>query len=115
MNRRSPEAKNRYGLEDVERFQSLQLEILDLFAALVRPRGRLVYVTCSFLDGECDEVVKIFEELHPQFSASPSCWASKRLPAACLDGHKIRIGPSTTGTDAFFIASWRLEKQGEDD
>ena len=113
--RRNPEAKNRYGLEDVERFQSLQLKILERFAALVRPSGRLVYVTCSFLDGECDEVVKIFEERHPQFSASPSFWASKRLPATCLDGHKIRLGPSTTGTDAFFIASWRLEKPGRSD
>ena len=101
--------------EDVERFQSLQLKILERFAALVRPSGRLVYVTCSFLDGECDEVVKLFEERHPQFSASPSFWASKRLPATCLDGHKIRLGPSTTGTDAFFIASWRLEKPGRSD
>ena len=113
--RRNPEAKNRYGLEDIKRFQSLQLEILERFAGLVRPRGRLVYVTCSFLEGECDEVVKLFEERHPEFSASPSFWASKRLPAACLDGHKIRLGPSSTGTDAFFIASWRLEKQGGDD
>ena len=113
--RRNPEAKNRYGLEAITRFQSLQLEILERFAGLVRPRGRLVYVTCSFLEGECDEVVKLFEERHPEFSASPSFWASKRLPAACLDGHKIRLGPSSTGTDAFFIASWRLEKQGGDD
>lgn len=108
--RRNPEAKNRYGPEDVERFQSLQLEILERFAGLVRPRGRLVYVTCSFLDAECDEVVELFEKKHPEFSPSPSFWASKRLPAVCLDGHKIRLGPSTTGSDAFFIASWQLEK-----
>lgn len=113
--RRNPEAKNRYGSEDVVHFQALQLEILERFASLVRPRGRLVYVTCSFLDAECDGVVKLFEERHPEFSPSPSFWAGKRLPAACLDGHKIRLEPSTSGTDAFFVASWRLEKQATPD
>ena len=113
--RRNPEAKHRYEEKDVLEFQALQLEILERFASLVRPRGRLVYVTCSFLEAECDEVVRLFEERHPEFTPSPSFWAGKRLPPACLDGHKIRISPSDAGTDAFFIASWKLEKhQGEE-
>lgn len=113
--RRNPEAKNRYGEKDVRRFQSLQLEILERFASLVKPRGRLVYVTCSFIEAECDEVVQLFEERHPEFVPSPSFWAGKRLPAACLDEHKIRLGPSISGTDAFFIASWKLEKPATKD
>ena len=75
--RRNPEAKNRYGEKDVRRFQSLQLEILERFASLVKPRGRLVYVTCSFIEAECDEVVQLFEERHTDFVPSPSFWAGK--------------------------------------
>ena len=105
--RRNPELKLRYTDEDVRNFHDLQLSILERFAPLVRKRGRLVYVTCSFLEEECESVADAFEAAHPDFERSPSFWASTRLPATAMRENRIRLDPVTTQTDAFFIASWR--------
>jgi len=111
--RRNPELKMRWDDEDLERFQSTQIAILERFAPLVRKRGRLVYITCSFLREECEDVVEAFEAAHPEFESSPSFFASKCLPSGCIDAHKIRLSPMTTQTDAFFIASWRRRKDSQ--
>ena len=62
---------------------------------------------------ECEEVADKFEAAHPEFEPSPSYWASTRLPSLAIEGHRIRLDPSTTQTDAFFIASWRRKKPGD--
>ena len=111
--RRNPELKMRWVETDLARFGALQRSILARFAPLVRPGGRLVYVTCSFLREECEDVAGAFEAAHPEFEPSPSYWASTRLPPIAIDGHRIRLDPLATETDAFFIASWRRSKATE--
>jgi len=105
--RRNPELKRRYGPEDVETFAALQLSILERFAPLVKPDGRLVYITCSFLRGECEDVAAAFEERRPEFQGYVSDWAKAHLPATCVEGNRIRIDPVRTATDAFFVAQWK--------
>jgi 16S rRNA (cytosine967-C5)-methyltransferase len=105
--RRNPELKLRYGPRHVAEFHVRQLAILDRFAPLVRPGGRLAYAACSFLRQECDAVADAFEAAHPEFAPSPSEWAARRLPAECLRGARIAMDPVSTKTDAFFLSLWR--------
>ncbi len=113
--RRNPELKMRHQESDVAEFQELQLSILERFAPLVRARGRLVYVTCSILPEECEQVADAFEAAHPEFEPSPSYWAGQTLPSVAIDGHRVRLDPLTTETDAFFVASWRRSATSDQD
>ena len=104
--RRNPELKRRYGEEDAASFARLQLSILERVTPLVKEGGRLSYVTCSFLSEECEEVAIAFESHHPEFEPSPLAWAAEHLPPGCVEGHRLRLDPLLTGTDAFFLACW---------
>ena len=50
--RRRPEDAWRLTAEEVEKLHGLQVRILSQATKLVKPGGRLVYVTCSLLDAE---------------------------------------------------------------
>jgi len=101
--RRSPEARWRLTEPGVERLVALQRRLLDVAAELVRPSGRLVYVTCSLLDEEGPEQVGAFLAAHPGWTADPP-----QLPLGQRRGPGTRLTPFRDGTDGFFIA--RLEK-----
>ena len=58
--RRNPDAKWRLTPEDLAELTALQAEILDSAERLVRPGGRLVYVTCSLLREENEAQVERF-------------------------------------------------------
>src|SRR6185369_249647 len=58
--RRNPDLKWRYGPERIEALARQQLAILEGAAVLVKPRGRLVYATCSMLGAENEAVVDRF-------------------------------------------------------
>jgi 16S rRNA (cytosine967-C5)-methyltransferase len=105
--RRNPELKLRYGPEDIAAFARTQREILERFAPLVRPGGRLAYSTCSLLAAENEGVARAFAGAHPEFEPLRSDWARARLPLPALDGDFIRLDPLRTGTDGFFLAMWR--------
>jgi 16S rRNA (cytosine967-C5)-methyltransferase len=53
---------------DVSRLSRLQQELLDHAATLVRPGGRLVYVTCTLEAEENEAVVTAFLERNPSFA-----------------------------------------------
>ena len=101
--RRNPEARWRLTPEDLERFAAAQAHILDVAAKLVRPGGRLIYVTCSLLDAEGAGQVDDFMARHADWSAQAPV-----LPLGRARGPGIRLTPYHDGTDGFFIA--RLEK-----
>ena len=112
--RRRPEDAWRLEAEEVERLHALQVAILDRAAALVKPGGRLAYVTCSMLSREDEQSADAFEAAHPEFrplaikAALPgkpfSPAAHERLADLAAGGHRLRLSPHSTGTDGFFIA-----------
>jgi 16S rRNA (cytosine967-C5)-methyltransferase len=65
--RRRPEDAWRLTADEVERLHALQVRILGQAARLVRPGGRLVYVTCSMLSRENEATADAFEAANPQF------------------------------------------------
>lgn len=97
--RRNPEARWRLAPADVERFAAAQAHILAVAAELVRPGGRLVYVTCSLLDAEGMDSAAAFLAAHPGWSADPPV-----LPLGRARGAGVRLTPFHDGTDGFFIA-----------
>ena len=97
--RRNPEARWRLDETELARLASLQSELLDVAARLVKPGGRLVYVTCSLLDEEGKDQFDAFLDRHNIFSAQDF-----PLPAGRKRGNGLRLTPYHDGTDGFFIA-----------
>lgn len=98
--RRNPEARWRLSEKELDRLMALQARLLAAGAKLVKPGGRLVYVTCSLLDGEGAGQVGNFLADHPGWRAEPI-----DLPAGRPRGPGLRLTPHHDGTDGFFIAS----------
>ncbi|WP_395649925.1 RsmB/NOP family class I SAM-dependent RNA methyltransferase [Brevundimonas sp.] len=112
--RRKPEDAWRLKPENVARMRTLQMAIVARAAKLVKPGGRLVYVTCSMLRQENESTMDAFEEDHPGFAPVPMAEAvgsphltdtgRNRLVELAEGGHRLRLSPATTGTDGFFAA-----------
>jgi 16S rRNA (cytosine967-C5)-methyltransferase len=101
--RRNPEARWRLDEAGLARLVELQRHVLEVAAPLVRPGGRLVYVTCSLLDDEGAGQVDGFLARHPGWRSVPP-----QLPLGRPRGRGVRLTPFCDETDGFFIA--RLEK-----
>jgi 16S rRNA (cytosine967-C5)-methyltransferase len=111
--RRHPEDAWRLKPDEVERLHALQLRILAQAAQLVKPGGRLVYVTCSVLGRENEAVADAFEAAQSGFRpvavadllASPALTdAARARLAEAASGHRLRLSPASTHTDGFFAA-----------
>jgi 16S rRNA (cytosine967-C5)-methyltransferase len=97
--RRNPEARWRLDEIELARLVQLQAHILDLAVGLLKPRRRLVYVTCSLLDAEGAEQFEALLTRHPQLAVQPLA-----LPLGRERGKGTRLTPLHDGTDGFFIA-----------
>jgi len=104
--RRNPDAKWRLGPEDLAELAALQAEILDSAQRLVKPGGRLVYVTCSLLTEENEQQVAHFLARHPAFTLLPvgPVWRAVIGTEAPAEGEMLRLTPARHGTDGFFVA-----------
>lgn len=124
--RRHPEDAWRLTPEEVERLHALQVRILGQAAKLVKPGGRLAYVTCSMLSRENEATADVFEAAHPGFKAvipppqgegdhaQRSGGGAAHAPlrrlaelgatSPCGGGMRFRLSPAATGTDGFFFA-----------
>src|SRR5947208_6541267 len=69
--RRNPDAKWRMRPGALEVRLKDQAEVLDRAAALVKPGGRIAYITCSVLRSENGAQVQAFTGRHPEFSVVP--------------------------------------------
>jgi 16S rRNA (cytosine967-C5)-methyltransferase len=87
--RRRPEDCWRLTEDEVARLHGLQVAILGRAARLVKPGGRLVYVTCSMLTAENEASADAFEARHPAFTPIRT---------------RLRLSPASTNTDGFFAA-----------
>jgi 16S rRNA (cytosine967-C5)-methyltransferase len=108
--RRRPDAKWRLKPETLAQRLREQRAILSLAAPLVKPGGRLVYVTCSVLPEENVDQIASFLSDHADFVASPwrRAWAAgvaADLPtSAGAAEDALLLTPARHGTDGFFIS-----------
>ncbi len=69
--RRNPDAKWRMRPGALEVRLKDQAAVLDRASALVKPGGRIAYITCSVLPAENGEQVQAFVTRHPEFAVVP--------------------------------------------
>jgi 16S rRNA (cytosine967-C5)-methyltransferase len=110
--RRNPEARWRLAERDLRQLADRQREILEAYADLVVPGGRLIYATCSVLDEENAAVVDAFLRDHPAFEPVPVKEIVGRERALAMgDGEALRLLPHVHGTDGFYARVLRRRRQ----
>jgi 16S rRNA (cytosine967-C5)-methyltransferase len=105
--RRNPDMKWRQRPEDIEQLKAKQAAILTAAAELVRPGGRLVYATCSFLAEENEDIVRAWQAKQPQFQVIPAGDILPHSDSMRFHDEYLRVLPTTHGTDGFFAALFR--------
>ena len=113
--RRNPDAKWRMRPGALEVRLKDQVEVLDRAADLVKPGGRIAYVTCSVLPPENGAQVRGFVERHPEFAVVPpeetasALWdrAEDFAATALRSPEGWLMTPRRTGTDGFFVSVLR--------
>jgi 16S rRNA (cytosine967-C5)-methyltransferase len=99
--RRHPDIKLLRRPDDIDRFAATQRKMLVKCAGMLKPGGRLVYATCSILEGENQLVIEEFLALDPRFTRSQPDQALLPAPRTA--------GPATLA-DGFYYAC--LQKGG---
>lgn len=114
--RRDPHARWQLSPERLAGYRDAQEQSLGKAARLVRPGGRLIYVTCSVLRVENEDRIEAFLRTREGFSLLPAeqVWA-KSLGAEnpgpdTFRESYLRLTPARHGTDGFFVAV--LERAG---
>ena len=113
--RRNPDAKWRMRPGALEMRLKDQAVVLDRAADLVKPGGRIAYITCSVLPPENGGQVSAFVDRHPDFAVVPPAqvasvlWdkADDFLAAAKVSEQGLLMTPRRTGTDGFFVSVLR--------
>ena len=116
--RRNPDAKWRIRPGALELRLRDQREVLDRAAALVKPGGRIAYVTCSILAPENGEQILDFITRHPEFAVVPPLQTANVLwdraeafaEAALRSAEGWLMTPRRTGTDGFFVSVLTRQK-----
>jgi 16S rRNA (cytosine967-C5)-methyltransferase len=108
--RRNPDAKWRLRPGSLEIRRREQAAVLDRAARLVRPGGRVVYVTCSVLPEENDAAMAALIERAAGLAAVPArevlqgAGLDRLADAVRLTAHGLQMTPLRTGTDGFYVA-----------
>ncbi len=111
--RRRPDAKWRLKPQNLAERIKDQAEVLALAARMVKPGGRIVYVTCSVLPEENTDQVSAFLAAHPGFAVVPFAeqWRATLggEPPVSADGRDdgLLLTPASHGTDGFYICILR--------
>jgi 16S rRNA (cytosine967-C5)-methyltransferase len=109
--RRHPDAKWRVRPGALDQRRHEQVEVLDRAADLVKPSGRIAYVTCSVLAEENDDQLAAFLTRRPDFAIVPPPEVIKAMGeraymfqrAALITEHGLLMTPRRTDTDGFFV------------
>jgi 16S rRNA (cytosine967-C5)-methyltransferase len=102
--RRNPDLKWRYLESGLTEICAQQSRILDRASQCVRPGGRLVYATCSFLPEENELQIQAFLERNPNFELIDAAAILKQQANLEVDGPMVHLRPDQHQTDAFFAA-----------
>ena len=104
---RHPEVRWRRRPEDIPRLATLQREILDGVAPLVRPGGLLVYAVCTLTHDENEAVVDWFLHAHPRFILEHAARDGGAPAALVTPAGYLRTLPHLHHLDGFFAARLR--------
>src|SRR2546423_11168443 len=116
--RRNPDAKWRMRPGALEVRLKDQVRVLDRAAALVKPGGRIAYITCSVLPPENGDQIRAFVARHPEFTLVPpdetvtvlGDKAREFAGAVVQSPEGLLMTPRPTGTDGVFVSIVRRQK-----
>jgi len=114
--RRRPDAKWRVKPANLATRILEQQRVLQMAQKLVKPGGRLLYVTCSILPEENTDQVTWFLNQAPDFNLVPytTRWRETlpgEAPQSADGGSKtLLLTPASHGTDGFFVATFERGK-----
>jgi 16S rRNA (cytosine967-C5)-methyltransferase len=117
--RRRPDAKWRLSERALETRMRDQDGVLETASGLVKPGGRIVYITCSVLAEENEDRIAAFLHRHPEMGViDPLSRISAALAKPLANFVRsdlagfpvVRLDPWHGGTDGFFVAM--LQRQG---
>ncbi len=109
--RRNPDLKWRQSPQSIKELKAKQAAILTAAAGLLKPGGRLVYATCSFLPEENEIIIQDFLDQHPQFSLLNCSELFSQQKIAINTGKFLQLSPQTHQTDGFFAAALTRTKE----
>ncbi|MGD9847369.1 MAG: MFS transporter, partial [Variibacter sp.] len=108
--RRNPDAKWRMRPGALEQRRKQQAEVLDRAVTLLKPEGRIAYITCSVLKDENDEQVRAFLGRHAGFAVRDlAIGVLGESETAFREGvlatrYGLLMTPRRTRTDGFFVS-----------
>ena len=113
--RRHPDAKWRLTQAQLDQRVAEQKTVLAEAQRMVKPGGRIVYVTCSLLAEENEDQIAAFLTDAPAFQAVSALDAVRASGLATPEGLEmlgqrlttggfLRLSPRSGGTDGFFVA-----------
>lgn len=111
--RRNPDSKWRLTEKQLQQRIGDQKAVLDRGAQLVKPGGRLLYITCSVLPEENDDQIAVFLDRHRDFVIQPyrDQWRiaiGTEPPVSAGPGRDtLLLTPRRHATDGFFMALLR--------
>ncbi len=104
---KKPEIKYRSTLQKQEELVILQRNILDKAAEYVKPRGTLIFSTCTVAKEENEEKMMWFMNNHPFKLESIDPYLPDELKSESTALGYLQLLPGVHGTDGFFIAKFR--------
>ncbi|MBT5185811.1 MAG: RsmB/NOP family class I SAM-dependent RNA methyltransferase, partial [Kordiimonadaceae bacterium] len=102
--RRNPEARWRITPDSIKEYTKTQSDLLIEAWAMVKPGGRVVYMTCSILKAENENQVEHFLSAHEDAKLIPI----RKQGIEAMEG-TLQVSPFSRQMDGFFVAV--LEKQ----
>ena len=108
--RRNPDAKWRLRPGSLEVRRNEQATVLDRAAQLVKPGGRIVYITCSILAEENDDALEAFLQRQKGFKpvSQEEVLGTNELGflknVVRRTAYGLQLTPHKTGTDGFYAA-----------
>lgn len=109
--RRNPDLKWRQSPRSIEELKRKQAAILSSAANLLKPGGRLIYATCSFLPEENQEIVERFLASQSRFKLLNCAELLMQQKIPLDTGMYLQLSPGSHGTDGFFAATAELAKE----
>ncbi|MBE6451428.1 MAG: RsmB/NOP family class I SAM-dependent RNA methyltransferase [Alphaproteobacteria bacterium] len=110
--RRCPDAKFRLNLKQIEELNKTQLEILETAYKNTKKGGHIVYMTCSILQDENENIVNAFKQKHQDIVSvdHKKLWERKiDTLYPFLETEFIKLSPLATNTDGFFFCMMKKE------
>lgn len=104
--RTKPDIKYNKRIEDSERLQQIQLDILHHIAPLLKNNGKIVYSTCTVDTTENEEVIRLFLESNSNYQVDKQFLRETKsiLSGAHISEYGVQLFPHTMNGDGFFVS-----------